>query len=949
MLDFDEIKRAAEGRCGEIIAALTPLPADVLTKRAADHPCPVCGGKSVVWPDTRDGGPQHHGRIACRKCTNNKPTGDIVDTVKVFGGHGSQGEAAKLVADHLGLSSVPRSKPESEDIITAVCRDKRMPIDAFKQFEPELAKRNRTPVVRVPVWNERGEKHSHFDFQQGQKGKYARGQGMSGLFGPGRMPNPGDVVLMPEGCKDAAKLVGMGYFAIGMPGSCLAEKYAPIFRGVHVILIPDLDTAGQLGAQKTGGRLKGIAASVRVARLPGEIVEKGGDDVRDVCARDGGEQLVRDAIENAEEWQPREGEIDPDDGRPEVLMGLNFGYVVDQVTDCLGILGRQSPWIPAAKRERLKLYQRGGALVHVVTETTLAPSGPADALAIRSLPIAQLTLRITDACQLIVESENDGEIERSTVPPPRWLVEGVHSRGEYGHAIPPLAGIITAPTIRADGSVIQTAGYDSKTGLLYASSASFPPVPSKPTRSDAQQAAAELLDVMKDFPAVSDADRSAWLAMVLTMTGRSAILGACPLFAVTSNVRGSGKSLLVDTCNLIANGRPAARRTYAKDDEEMRKQITATAIEANPAVLLDNINGPIGGASLDAALTALTWSDRVLGSSRTTGELPLRTVWTATGNNLRFAADAARRVLPIRLESPLECPEDRDDFERPDLLGWIRQHRPRLAVAALTILRAYFVAGCPVQSGGVWGSYESWSAVVRSAIVWAGLADPLATRETARAEDESAAVLRTFIAGLLEMDSDGNGLTCRQIVDELERPICDSGADPYSRMRAAAAELCADRVTARRLGNQLKGFKGRVAGGVRLVSRTAHGGALCWLVVPTGDSAGSGDSGNLETNQQSHRIPLGKSREIIGAGDSGDSVSNPSRMGDAVCVSRTHMAHTHNARVEPGGNRVTRVTESPEGCRDGHDPADEQCSDGRTKTTCRRCGKFIGYRPVEVA
>ena len=109
-------------------------------------------------------------------------------------------------------------------------------------------------------------------------------------------------------------------------------------------------------------------------------------------------------------------------------------------------------------------------------------------------------------------------------------------------------------------------------------------------------------------------------------------------------------------------------------------------------------------------------------------------------------------MLPIRLAAMQENPEERTDFEHGNLLAWVADsNRPRLAIAALTILRAYFVAGRPVQAGGVWGSYESWSALVRGSIVWAGLTDPLKTRETAKADDQSGAIVRGLIGGLLKL------------------------------------------------------------------------------------------------------------------------------------------------------------------------------------------------------
>lgn len=829
-IDFGQLKQLAAGKWVDIIPALTELPGEVLTRGKQDHPCPRCNGKSVIWPASRA---EHTGRIACRNCTDGRPTGDGIATVALWSGL-SQSDAAKAVASYLGITC--DAQPIKRDLIEQICTEKKMPVGAFMKFGPVIAKRGRCKqdCVRVPLYDETGTIHSHFDFVPGHKGFNARGDGKSGMFFPGRLPQPGETWLLVEGCKDAAALVGLGYSAAGLPTSSMADKYARLFAGCHVVLVPDLDTAGQSGSQKTGGRLLEIAESICVARLPGEVVGGGGDDVRDVLSREGGEQLVRSAIESAEAWRPRNGEHNPRDGRPEVLVTLEYGPCCDQVIEHLGKLGWETPWIPAVKQESLKIYQRGDSLVHVVisddTELLMGVDLPKGTARIRPLPNGQIPLRITDACQLIRETKDPetGEVESFAVPPTRWMVEGVASRGDWGRYVRRLQGVITAPTIRSDGTIFQDPGYDSKSGLLFSSDTQFPDIPEQPTRDDAQQAIGELLSVVTDFPFVDDADRSAWLAMVLSMIGRQCISGCVPLFAITANIRGAGKSLLVDAASRIAYGRSAARKTFTRDDDELRKTITAVVLEAVPAVLFDNMDVQLGGASLDAALTGETWSDRVLGSSKTTGELPLRTVWSSTGNNMAFGSDIARRVLPIRLQSPLESPEDRSDFKHSDLLGWVAFNRPRLAVAALTVLRAYFVAGKPEQQDGVWGSFEGFSRVIRGALVWAGGADPLPTREAATANDDAKTLLAMMITGLEEADPDRAGITTKEIerligyrVDEM--PTCPI-------LAAAASEVCGDRFNSRSFGRRLRSYVGRNWEGRHIHAENAHGGVIKWRV-----------------------------------------------------------------------------------------------------------------------
>src|SRR5262249_45777283 len=149
-------------------------------------------------------------------------------------------------------------------------------------------------------------------------------------------------------------------------------------------------------------------------------------------------------------------------------------------------------------------------------------------------------------------------------------------------------------------------------------------------------------------------------------------------------------------------------------------------------VLIDNVSGVLGGASFDALLTGTSWSDRLLGVSKMTGRLRATTQWLASGNNLVFGADTPRRTLVCRLESKEENPEEREGFRHANLLAWVKENRARLAVAAVTILRAYHVAGRPKMGLKEWGSFDGWSNLVRNAVVWCGMDDPGDTRQEVR-------------------------------------------------------------------------------------------------------------------------------------------------------------------------------------------------------------------------
>jgi hypothetical protein len=209
-------------------------------------------------------------------------------------------DACATIAEYLGLA-------DDGDIVAAVAKAKHMPLEAFRQFGAKPAKRGKLTVARVPLYDHQGEQHSYFDLTPRGKGWCKKGTGNAGMFFPGRLPRPGETWLLAEGVKDPAALVGLGYLAAGMWNCTLSRKYVRLFTGCHIVLVPDLDRAGVDGAATSGSHLSKTAASVRVAHLPGEIVESGGADVRDVLAKIDGETLVREVINNAVEWQPPQG------------------------------------------------------------------------------------------------------------------------------------------------------------------------------------------------------------------------------------------------------------------------------------------------------------------------------------------------------------------------------------------------------------------------------------------------------------------------------------------------------------------------------------------------------------------------------------------------------------------------------------------------------------------
>jgi hypothetical protein len=414
---------------------------------------------------------------------------------------------------------------------------------------------------------------------------------------------------------------------------------------------------------------------------------------------------------------------------------------------------------------------------------------------------------------------------------------------------------VSNPVILEDGSILASNGYRDAEGIMVALGDDPPPImPASPTREDAIAAVRMLLDLVTDFPFAADCHRSAWLAGLLTVMGRFAFSGPTPLFLLDANVPGSGKGMLILALFRIATGRGIPNTSWTRNDEEMRKRVTALARACELAVTLDNIDQKLGGAVLDSVLTSTTWADRILGESSMVN-LPMLTIWFGSGNNVQLCGDIARRLCPIRLESHEERPEERAGFKYPNLLDHIDLNRPKLVGAALTIIKAFIDAGKPDQKLASWGSYEGWSALVRGAIVWADQPDPAAARvEMASRADEGVNAAKGFLDVLRRIDPQGCGHTAAQLVRlaTTSPTACSPLSGSLQEELHEAIEQLAGKVDGRALGAKLKQYAKRIFGGYYLDRVGTTHSAARWAVLSAmpgaseaslrGESGESGES-----------------------------------------------------------------------------------------------------------
>jgi hypothetical protein len=204
---------------------------------------------------------------------------------------------------------------------------------------------------------------------------------------------------------------------------------------------------------------------------------------------------------------------------------------------------------------------------------------------------------------------------------------------------------------------------------------------------------------------------------------------------------------------------------------------------------------------------------------------------------MTFRGDTPRRVVPIDLDAKTEHPEERDGFTHPHLLAWIRQERPRLVSAALTLLRAFHVAGRPTPQGVKRiGSFEQWSDVIRCALMWTDETDPAAGRHAVQAESHpELEALLTFMEAWRTCFEDHP-----QSLHEAIRTIANSAShddaapDKWHELRSALIGLDAysngKDLNALRIGNTLRQHSGRIFNGYRLDKSSRDKRGTLWKV-----------------------------------------------------------------------------------------------------------------------
>jgi hypothetical protein len=332
------------------------------------------------------------------------------------------------------------------------------------------------------------------------------------------------------------------------------------------------------------------------------------------------------------------------------------------------------------------------------------------------------------------------------VDPPMAVVRDILSLPQY-LSLPQLRAVAEAPFFAADGRLIVTPGYHPDAGvyLRMPHGLVVPPVPPEPSAKNVKEAIRLIHEeLLVNFPFADNAHRAGAVGLLVLGVARELVLGPTPLHGLDAPMPASGKGLLAKAAALISTGRPMDVMSEAKDNEELRKRVTAILLAGARYALFDNVKRKLYSGVLAALLTTDVWSDRILGASRMV-RLPVTTTWLATGNNLEFSEEIRRRVTWIRLDAVNPEPHRRTGFRHHPFEDWVLAERGTLIWALLVLVQNWLAQERPRFTERIMGSYTGWAETIGGILSAAGVKDFLGNADALAAKDDEAALWHRLI------------------------------------------------------------------------------------------------------------------------------------------------------------------------------------------------------------
>jgi len=250
-------------------------------------------------------------------------------------------------------------------------------------------------------------------------------------------------VFICEGEKDADRVAEGGFLASTNPrgaGNWRAE-YNQYFAGFEVVILPDNDKTGRDHAQHVAANVLSVAASVRILTFR-DLPEKG--DVSDWIDRGGTPAALTTLVEQTPLWAPP-------DNQPREIVYVAGGELPHVIDDAEAALIKCDAEIFEHNTQPTYLGREAPPANQIVANP-------------RRLPFAYGADHLADQWTRFVDFQKYDAHSRKwvSINCPDYVAQAYLQRRGRRH-LKPLRGVISTPTLRADGSILDTPGYDTET------------------------------------------------------------------------------------------------------------------------------------------------------------------------------------------------------------------------------------------------------------------------------------------------------------------------------------------------------------------------------------------------------------------------------------------------------------------------------------------------------
>jgi hypothetical protein len=286
----------------------------------------------------------------------------------------------------------------------------------------------------------------------------------------------------------------------------------------------------------------------------------------------------------------------------------------------------------------------------------------------------------------------------------------------------PVIKLFTHNPVFTDDWRLVAPGFDAQSGIYYAG-------PVVPARSSTEHLDA----LLKDFCFKAPADRTNYLAVLLTAMLVPRFIGSKPAALFNGNQPELGKSILAQIIAILRDGQTTETASYNPNDEEFEKRLGAIVRRGVTTIIIDNAKGHgrnprIESACLERSITDPILAFRLLGQSASI-RAENSHIFCITANTPDVSRDLVTRSVVINMF--FEGDPKRREFSIADPEGYACEYRLELLGELVGMIERWKTAGMRIAKVNSRFNKRSWGNIIGGILEACGEPDFLANAEEA--------------------------------------------------------------------------------------------------------------------------------------------------------------------------------------------------------------------------